>query len=353
MSGTTTLTPRAIAEIAHELRSPLGGIEAMVEMLAAGPLDADQARMIGALKASVAHLRAIADGVLGGNIHRPAGTASRPLGEVLAAFEQASTARAHAAGLEFRLVVTDESVLSAVVTEAPLRQVLENLIDNAMRLTPTGLVELTVSRQPGGRIGFRLTDSGPGLSGEEATRLIRDGGGIAGRAGGAGIGLTIAGRLVAEEGGTLTGGPAETGQGAAFTFDWPDVRMGGQKGECLIVDDHPASRLVMKTILGSVGYRCLEAGGVEEALSLIASHQLRVVLTDLNMPDGGGAMLIARIGGMSARLRPKLIVVSADELQPDDPLQARIDGAIRKPVAVRAVLEVMAKVAPADESRAA
>lgn len=352
MPGTTTLTPRAIAEIAHELRSPLGGIEAMVEMLEASPLDADQARMIGALKASVAHLRAIADGVLGGDVHRPTGAPGRPLGEVLGAFELASAARAQAAGLTFRLVVTDDSVRSAVVTEAPLRQVLENLIDNAMRLTPAGLVELVVSRQPGGRIGFRLTDSGPGLSAEEAERLIRDGGGIAGRAGGAGIGLTIAGRLVAEQGGTLTGGPAETGQGAAFAFDWPDARI-GQKGDCLIVDDHPASRLVLKTILGSVGYRCLEAGGVEEALALIVARQPRVVLTDINMPGGDGTMLIEQIGAMPATLRPRLIVVSADEIPPENPLQAWIDGAVRKPVAVRAVLEAMAKVAQADESRAA
>ena len=112
MPGTTSLTPRAIAEIAHELRSPLGGIEAMVEMLAASSLDAEQARMIGALKASVAHLRAIADGVLGGDVHRPAVAPSRPLGEVLAAFELVSAARARAAGLEFRLAVTDEAITS-------------------------------------------------------------------------------------------------------------------------------------------------------------------------------------------------------------------------------------------------
>jgi len=352
MPGTTTLTPRAIAEIAHELRSPLGGIEAMVEMLAASPLDADQARMIEALKASVAHLRAIADGVLGDKADCQPTARSRPLGDVLAAFELASTARARAAGLDFRLVVSDDALRGALVMEAPLRQVLENLVDNAMRLTPAGLVELTVSRQPGGRIGFRLTDSGPGLSGEDAARLIRDGGGIAGRAGGAGIGLTIAGRLVADEGGTLTGGPAETGQGAAFAFDWPDVRR-GQKGDCLIVDDHPASRLVLKTILGSVGYRCLEAGGVEEALALIAARQPRIVLTDLNMPGGDGTLLIERIGAMPAALRPRLIVVSADEVHPENPLQALIDGAIRKPVAVRAVLEAVAKVAKAGEARAA
>lgn len=352
MPGTTSLTPRAIAEIAHELRSPLGGIEAMVEMLASSPLDAEQMRMIGALKASVTHLRAIADGVLGGDVHRPAVAPSRPLGDVLSAFELASAARARAAGLAFRLVVTDEALRGAVVTEAPLRQVLENLVDNAMRLTPAGLVELTVSRQPGGRIGFRLVDSGPGLSGEEAARLIRDGGGIAGRVGGAGIGLTIAGRLVAEEGGTLTGGPAETGQGAVFVFDWPDVRM-GQKGECLIVDDHPASRLVMKTILGSVGYRCLEAGGVDEALTLIAARQPRVVLTDLNMPDGGGMLLIERVVAMPAGLRPRLIVVSADEIPPESSLRAWIDDAIRKPIAVRAVLEAMARLTKADETRAA
>lgn len=352
MPGSTPLTPREITEIAHELRSPLGGIEAMVEMLEASTLDAEQGRIVEALKASVAHLRSIADGVLGGEGRRPPEARNRPLEEVLAAFDLAARARAHAAGLSFRLAVQDDALRSALIAPAPLRQVLENLIDNAIRLTPAGEIELAVSRLPGGRLGFRLTDAGPGLSEEDAARLIRDGGGIAGRAGGAGIGLTIAGRLVAEQGGRLSGGPADTGCGASFAFDWPDAGS-GRKGDCLIVDDHPASRLVLKTILGSVGYRCLEAAGVEEALALVAARRPQVVLTDLNMPGGGGTLLIERIAAMPAADQPRLIVVSADEIGPDDPLRARIAGAIRKPITVRAVLDTMAKVVAREETCAA
>ncbi|OYU46932.1 MAG: hypothetical protein CFE31_19000 [Rhizobiales bacterium PAR1] len=346
MSASDSLTARQIREIAHELRAPLGGIEAMVEMLEGSALDADQARMVVALKASVAHLRGIAGAVLGApgwNEAAPASAARRPLGAVLAEIEAAGQARARSKGLSFAIHGADETLRNVLVESMELRQVLENLVDNAFRLTTRGGVDLYVSRASAGRIGFHLVDDGPGLQALDAARLIRSGGGIEGRSGGAGIGLSIAGRLVAERGGALSGGPAGEGRGAAFTFDWPD-EPASSKGTCLIVDDHPASRLVLKTILGAAGYRCLEAGRPEEALTVIAASSPEIVLTDLNMPEGGGMALIAEIAAISTRQRPRLLVVSADDLDPAEPLSREVDGAIRKPITVRAVLEAMVKL---------
>lgn len=359
MHGKRDISSREIAEIAHELRSPLGGIEAMTEMLEASRLDADQRRMIEALKASVAHLRGIADGVLGvesattagaGNSGQAGDGHSQALGTLLAQMEIACIARARAKGLAFSLKGTSEAIRDAVVVAGPLRQVLENLVDNAFRLTPSGVIELEVARKPGGRIGFAVHDSGPGIEAEEAARLIRSGGSIEGRAGGAGIGLSIVGRLVVEHGGTLTGGPAAEGTGAVFAFDWPDQRI-GEKGACLIVDDHPASRLVLGTILRSAGYTCLEAANVEEAMRLIEARRPGFVLTDLNMPGAGGSELIRQIAGMPEGQRPKLAVVSADELDADDPLHPLVDGAIRKPITVRSVLETMAQLTQDDSAQ--
>lgn len=343
MSASDSLTARQIREIAHELRAPLGGIEAMVEMLESSALDADQAQMVVALKASVAHLRGIAGAVLGApgrNDAAPAPVARRPLGAVLAEIEASGQARARSKGLSFAIHGADEALRHVLVEPMELRQVLENLIDNAFRLTAEGGVDLYVSRSSAGRIGFHLVDDGPGLQALDAARLIRSGGSIEGRAGGAGIGLSIAGRLVATRGGALSGGPAGAGRGAAFTFDWPDEPV-ATRGTCLIVDDHPASRLVLKTILGAAGYRCLEAAGPEEAMAAIAASRPDVVLTDLNMPEGGGMALIARITEVVRAQRPRLLVVSADDLDPAEPLSREVDGAIRKPITVRAVLEAM------------
>lgn len=355
MSEPDLITAQQIREIAHELRAPLGGIEAMVEMLEGSALDADQARMVVALKASAAHLRSIAGAVLGAsgrNDSAPAPAARRPLGVVLAEIEVAAQARARSRGLTFTLHGADEAMRNVLVEAVELRQVLENLIDNAFRLTTRGGVDLYVSRTSAGRIGFHLVDDGPGLQALDAARLIRSGGGIEGRAGGAGIGLSIAGRIVAERGGALSGGPAGEGRGAAFTFDWPDEPV-STKGTCLIVDDHPASRLVLKTILSAAGYRCLEAARPEEALTVIATSRPDVVLTDLNMPDGGGMALIGRIAGMARPHRPRLLVVSADDLDPAEPLSGEVDGAIRKPITVRAVLEAMVRLEHRSETCAA
>ncbi len=363
MPGPIELLPSRITEIAHELRSPLGGIEAMICLLEATPLDPDQARIIAALKASVGHLRSIADEVLDGAKPKPrdpdgpmdasaASTGSdAPLGEFLAVFETVCRARAAARGLEFRLTAAAGLQAVTVIEPGLLRQVLENLVDNAFRLTVAGQVTLAIEAGEAGHMRFSLIDSGPGLSSDDAVRLILEGGGMAGRKSGAGIGLSIAGRIVARFGGQLTGGPAPDGAGACFSFLWPVVST--QVQSCLIVDDHPASRLVLKTILAAAGYRCREASGVAEALAGMAEHPTDIVLTDLNMPGAGGMVLIGKIAGLPVPVRPKVLVVSADDVDASHPLHASIDGAIRKPITVRSVLEAIASLGRASAVQAA
>ena len=78
-----------------------------------------------------------------------------------------------------------------------------------------------------------------------------------------------------------------------------------------------------------------------------------VVLTDLNMPDGGGLALIAEIACMPVPQRPRLLVVSADDLDPAEPLSVEVDGTIRKPITVRAVLEAMVQLERRSETCAA
>lgn len=360
MSGKTELSPEKIAEIAHELRSPLGGIEAMVSLLDASPLDAEQTRIVAALRVSIAHLRGIANTVLGAPSmvadgeprEQPAPGKPRDLGGFLVAFETACRARASARRLDFVLAADGLVRASLIFDIGGLRQVLENLIDNAFRLTSAGRIELRIARKTEGRLAFRVSDSGPGLSAADAARLIREGGGVDGRAGGAGLGLSIAGRIVARHGGALSGGPGAEGVGTVFTFDWPSYGA-ASIGECLIVDDHPASRLVLRTILEAAGHTCIEAAGIEDAFALIKSRSPGLVLTDLNMPNGGGRALIEKITGLPEVQRPSLVVVSAEELDHGHPVHRLIDGAIRKPITVRGVLETVAALRRRDEVCAA
>lgn len=345
MPFTKPISAPEIAEIVHELRSPLGGIEAMATLLAQSPLNSEQMRLVEALKASAAHLRQVAGRVLSPEAMKR-DEAARPLRAVLAEIVPSFEARALAAGLSFRLVVAEDGLNFCEIEAGGFRQVLENLADNAIRLSLSGGITLTIARSEAGRLLVSMQDDGPGLSKDMAEALIRDGGAVPGREGGAGIGLTICGRLVAQQGGQLRGGPGDDGRGACFRFDWPIAHehAGQGQAECLVVDDHPASRLVLKTILGAFGVSCDEASGVSEALALLAQRQYAVLFTDLRMPGEGGTRLIEAVLAKSVGERPRIVVASADEMDESDPLAAYIDAAILKPLAIPAIAEVVARL---------
>lgn len=345
MPFTKPISAPEIAEIVHELRSPLGGIEAMASLLAQSMLDAEQMRLVEALKASAAHLRQVANRVLSPEAVLEE-ERTRPLRAVLAEIVPSFEARAISAGLSFRLVIVEDSLNFCEIEAGGFRQILENLADNSIRLSEAGCITLSIARGADERLVVSMQDEGPGLSCEAAATLIRDGGGVPGRKGGAGIGLSICGRLVADRGGCLQGGPGEGGRGARFTFDWPIAHehAGQGQAECLIVDDHPASRLVLKTILGAFGVSCDEASGVSEALTLLARRDYAALFTDLRMPGEGGARLIDAVLTKSDRVRPRIVVASADAVEESDPLAAHIDAAILKPLAIPAIAAVVARL---------
>lgn len=357
MEAPAPLTERDLREIAHELRAPLGGISAMIELISRTALSAEQQRFVGALRASAEHLHAVCSRALG-PVAGAAAIEPAQLGALLESIALSTAARAATKGCGFRLDVAAALARWRIEAGSQCRQVLENLIDNAVRLTHSGEVAVAVEARGGDRLVFRVNDSGPGLSAEDATRLIRQGGGIEGRPGGAGIGLTIAGRLVAENGGELSGGPGPQGHGACFTFDWPAsdaITDRGKGGRCLVVDDHPASRQVTIAILGALGLPCEAVEGVDAAIARQAEEGHMLVLTDLCMPQGGGERLIRHFSSLPADRRPKVVVISADAVPGDSPLGGLIAAAVAKPIGVRALADALALcgVLSSDESRAA
>ncbi len=334
MSSPPALSRHALREIAHELRSPLGGFEAMLDLLAATELSPEQARLVEALEASAAHLRAILGRIL------PPHAGEIPevprLGALLAAIGASAAARAERKGLAFTLKLDPALDAETQIDATGLRQVLENLIDNAIRITPEGAVSLAVAPAAAGRIGFRLADSGPGLDPARAEALMAADAPSRGKD--RGLGLGIAARLVARAGGRLRAEAGEAGHGTVFTFDWPPMIESGE-GRLLIVDDHPASRLVLRTILSALGFACEEAADPDSALMRLRESRFAAVFTDLHMPEGGGRRLIAAVAEEAER--PALVVVSADDPREDAELAGLVDAAILKPLTVPAVVAVL------------
>ena len=216
-----------LADIAHEIRTPLTGILALGELLATSELGARERDWAIAIKSTAEHLalvtslivdavRSEAKGlVLRRELIRP-----RRLADALAA---SLAARAEAKGLEYRADIS-AALPEAVIGDAlRLRAALENLIDNAVKFTERGSVHLEAACERAARgkvrLVFTVTDSGIGLTGAEIKRLFRPfvqaNEHIARRYGGAGLGLSFVKRIAKAMGGDLTV-KSEPGRGSRF-----------------------------------------------------------------------------------------------------------------------------------------
>jgi CheY-like chemotaxis protein len=195
-----------------------------------------------------------------------------------------------------------------------LRQVLWNLIKNAIKFTgPGGLVTVR-SWTHGQRTTIEVQDTGVGLAPDAIERLFRpfeqaeDG-----AAGGLGLGLAIARGIVELHGGTLTAVSRGPGQGSRFVVDLPNrptpplpiaqpaeaataVRNGpaGPKLRMLLVEDNPATATVLSLALRAEGYVVTVASNVAEALRVDLT-QISIVVSDIGLPDGDGLSLLRQL----------------------------------------------------------
>jgi CheY-like chemotaxis protein/anti-sigma regulatory factor (Ser/Thr protein kinase) len=249
------------------------------------------------------------------------------------------TARAKAKGLASRLDCAPALLLLPVAEAVALRQVMENLIDNAVRATSEGEIAITISASASvARLIVSIQDTGPGLP-PDVQRALR---GASHSSAPSGLGLKISQRLVGQQGGELHARSNPGGKGTTFTFDWPvATERTTLHGEALIVDDHPASRLVTRTILSALGYACIEADGVAAARLLLAERSISVLLTDLRMGEGGGLALLQALSKYEGSARPKALVLSADDRDEHPGLAGLYDGYVQKPITVQALVEAL------------
>ena len=216
-----------LADVAHEIRTPLTGILALGELLATSDLGERERGWATAIKSTAEHLalltslivdaaRADAKGlVLRRELVRP-----RRLADALAA---SLAARADAKGLENEAHISSELPEAVIGDPLRLRAALENLIDNAVKFTERGRVGLEVNSENAARdkvrLVFTVSDSGIGLTAAEIKRLFRPfaqaNEGIARRYGGAGLGLAFVKRIAKAMGGDLTVASAR-GSGSRF-----------------------------------------------------------------------------------------------------------------------------------------
>jgi CheY-like chemotaxis protein len=363
----------ALAAFAHEVRTPLTGILAISELLATSDLDERERRWVDTIKASADHLSALATLFVDAARSDTTGIETRSdlfdLQVLTSAAADSLAGRAAAKGLQSSIRIAPG--LPGFVTGDPvrLRAALENLIDNAVKFTEEGSVELAAraARRAGGRIAvtFAVSDSGIGLSLAEIKRLFRPFSQanvrIASRYGGAGLGLSSVKRIARAMGGDV-GVTQRRGGGTTFTLTVtleraaaPGADAAATSGEAgadgrrlhlLSVEDNPFGRVVLKAILSELGHQVDFVGRGEDALARVAAGGYDAVLMDMVLPGVSGVDVIRRIRAQPAPAgRVPIVGVSG---RGDDETAARDAGAdafLVKPVSPRALATALLAVA--------
>jgi signal transduction histidine kinase/CheY-like chemotaxis protein len=289
---------RLLATVSHEIRTPLSGILGMSHLIGQTRLTAEQKNYLAGIRQSGHALVQLVDDLLdfstieAGRFQlRPSEDPVRPM---LESVVEMLSPRAHEKGIEIGSFVSPD-VPGLLLYDAPrLRQVLYNVVGNAVKFTHTGGVSLETTLDRGAVV-VRVTDTGPGMNAEEQARIFEEfeqTGSAAQRSGGTGLGLAISARILREAGGALTL-ESTPGKGSTFTIRMPiEARKAAGNGRSrkdiltgslvfLLAPAGPASKALVRTI-DALGGACHLATSVEEALDLaqlLAGR--RAALTDI------------------------------------------------------------------------
>ena len=365
-----------LATMSHEIRTPLNGMIGMLQLLDGTALNALQRDHVETLHASADTLLSIVNDIL--EFSR-AEAGEIPLDH--GAFDSVDMLR-QVVALFASQVQNKRLVIKTQLRDLPaqlmgdarrLRQILLNLIGNAVKFTEQGSVTVSLSRKPGGDwYRFAVTDTGIGISAEAQTRLFRKfsqaDSSVTRRFGGTGLGLAISKRFVEAMGGRI-GVESAPGSGSCFWFEveLPAVQRpapapvsvasseaGVPPQRILLVEDVALNQKIAVGLLQTRGHDVTVANDGQEALTRLAGETFDLVFMDLHMPrmDGLAATRQLRAGGVRQPAIP-VIGLTASVLDVDRArcLDAGMDDVITKPFSLasldRAIRGVVARKAPA------
>lgn len=354
-----------LANMSHEIRTPLNGVLGIADALMQTPLSAKQRELMDVIRQSGGLLNGLLNDLLDLARVEAGVTELRleptPLGDLVRGVAALFAGAAADKGLVLHVAV--DAAADDVVDCDPqrLRQVLGNLISNAVKFTDAGEVVLTAVRT-GDRVRFEVSDTGHGFDAAQKERIFQRFGQADGSAtrrhGGAGLGLAICNEYVQLMGGEIVC-HSTPGQGSVFTFtlvlpsvadapaslpaprpqepSQPDPEAAGI-GKILIVDDNAVNRQVLELILDSVGLEHASAADGAAGLEAVQAGAYDAILMDIQMPVMDGLEATRRIRAWErsgGRRRTPILIVSANCLKEhvEAGRAAGADSHLNKPIA--------------------
>ncbi|HEX6720140.1 MAG TPA: response regulator [Burkholderiaceae bacterium] len=296
---------RFLATVSHELRTPLNGIMGMTQVLLGQASDAAMQARLQTVARSARHLRELIDGLI--DLSRAGGGGApalrnEPYALATAIHDvvQAHELAARQKGLLFHLALPPD--LPALVSgdATRVKQVLHNLIGNAIKFTAVGRVSLQV-QYSGSGLRFTVRDTGPGIAPEWAPLIFNAFEHYGQRRGGTGlgIGLSISREIARSMGGDVVW-EAGTPVGSVFVFSAAAPAVAGDakaqdrarrrhfEGRALLVDDNAVNAEIAAALMRDLGFQVDVAGDGHHALARLIESQFDVVLMDCEMPHLDG-----------------------------------------------------------------
>ncbi|MBT7308130.1 MAG: response regulator, partial [Gammaproteobacteria bacterium] len=359
----------------HELRTPLTTIIGNCELLADQTHNSENRQLIHSIEVAGRSQLTLVNNILDlSKIESGKFTIEAlpyNLMKLLNEVEQIFTTQVKDAGIDLRIKLQSPLPFQLLGDDQRIRQILTNLIGNAIKFTQQGSVSVTIQREES-LLCFRIQDSGVGIAAEDLKRLFdrfeQANSSISRRFGGSGLGLHISAQLAKQMGGSIAV-ESTLGEGSTFLLNLPyqesnlptparetsathtrATALNEQlRGTVLVAEDTPELQLLERRILESIGVRVTIADNGKEALALATTEPFDLILMDMQMPVMDGIEATKKLRAIHNTTPIVALTANVMQKHRDAFFQAGGDDFLSKPINRTELKSILTRYLPHEE----